>query len=352
MVSRIKFEVGNTPSKITECLVCSKSLSKGEIRITIRRYLKNSEYYHLSCYTTKFNQYISRKDINILLKGEDLEIFNNWLNNWNKDYYPLDRVVIHQKIPCQSLNTIPTPNKRLYTEILKFLRAKEILTSLTLVNKEFYQVVWSKELWQSLLLRDFDYRKIVENPKLKYSEKLSLACIECFKVHKDNNFNRCPLLKQTLCRLCLRTPKYHMLNMTDIKKIFDVDAEKLKLKFSTCDGYQKVTYAFLVKSALEQFRHEQKERVLGMMQIFGDDHPAVKMIKEIDVSDMDIVSTNRDWKQNPIYEPKLNDHTKWKFFNKIFEYIRKGAGSLNEKKVFAEVSKKFKSNTSSSNIEE
>lgn len=338
-IYRIRFEVGNSPSNITTCTVCSKNLPKGEIRITIRRYMKQSEYFHLACYSCKFNQYISKKDLSILLKGEDLGIFNTWLDNWNKNYYPLDFSPIHYKIPGQSLSAIPTPNKRLYTEILKFLQVKDILTSITLINKEFYQVVWSKELWQSLLLRDFNYAEIVEDPKLKYSEKQSLACIECCKICSDSNFNRCPLLKKTLCKLCLRLPKYCILNLSDIKNIYYIDPEKLKLNFSTCDGYQKVTYTFLVKSAIEKFRSEQKEKVLKMMQILGDDHPAVKCIKEIDVNDMDTVSIGRNWKRMPTYVSKPNNHIKWEFYNKIFEYIRKGVGSLNEKKILTEVMK-------------
>lgn len=298
---RIKFDVEKTPSSVTVCIICSKGLRKGETRLTVRRYMNQAQYFHLNCCHLKFKQYIVKSDLNISLKGEDLIFFYDWLNNWNKIFYPLDYTPISIKIPSQSLNLVSSPKKRLFIEIFKFLPVRDILSSILLVNREFYQVSWSKELWQSLLIRDFNHKTIVENPKEIYSEKFSLVCRECFKLTIQSNFYRCPLLKKTFCNNCIKLPKYLILNKTDIKKIFNIDARKLRLEYFTCDEYQKVTYIFMVRDALEKFRFEQKQKVLKMIQILGEDHPAFKDVNGINIYDLDTVSVFKNWKGLPIY---------------------------------------------------
>ena len=340
---RIKFDVENTPSNVTVCLICSKGLEKGEIRLTIRRFMKQSEYFHLSCCGSRFKQYIVKRDLNISLKGEDLIFFYDWLNNWNKNYYPLDYTPINIKIPSQSLNLVTVSKKRLFIEIFKFLNVRDILCSILYVNKEFYQVSWSKELWQSLLIRDFKYKKIVENPKEKYSERFSLVCRECFKLTSQSNFYRCPLLKKTFCNNCIELPKYSILNKTDIKKIFDIDAGKLNLEYFKCDECQKVTYIFMVKKALEKYRIEQKQKVLGMIQLLGNDHPAFRDVHAINIYEMDALAATKNWKGFPIHVSKLGKDCKLKWYKKIYEFIRRGIGSFDsENKIVSKIIEEFK----------
>ena len=58
-------------------------------------------------------------------------------------------------------------------------------------------------------------------------------CIECNNLPNEKNFNKCPLLKKTLCKKCLELDKYTLLNKSQILKIYRINAELVKVGWWT-----------------------------------------------------------------------------------------------------------------------
>jgi hypothetical protein len=205
------------------------------------------------------------QDIGLDLDKKSTTIFNNWLNAWNANYFPLDQHQFSPSLPSQQNLEVQVKNRRSFLEVFKFLEVSEIVLSLSKVNKNFYSLTWEKELWNFLLVRDFSIVKQdleVDELKEAYVTCFYDFCIECKKKPSNEKFNRCPLLKKTLCRDCLMMKKFHTFDKTDIWRIYGIKSDLVKVAWWTSDGINRITYRVLFESGLMMFRKEQKQKVL------------------------------------------------------------------------------------------
>jgi hypothetical protein len=339
VLSTLQYIVEPSKSSNTQCKTCAQKIITGIIRIVINRCGKAPLYFHLNCFD-HINQYLIKDDLIIKLSGNDLEIFEKWLEDWNKNYYCLDYKPIKQSIPKQSLNSLKVPNKRVYLEIFKFLNLQDILKSITFVNKQFYQTTWSEELWEFLLKRDFSVSCSESHPKQVYATNFSLACVDCLKMTSIDDFFRCPFLKKTICATCYNCSKYDILIQSDLQVSYGIDFDKLDIEACTTDYHNKVVYSCVFEDRLKRFRKAQKEKVVEMMKVLGPEHPALADVLNIDVDQMDIKT---DLMKNHRKVINYNiPYVQWPFFEKIFHYIRSGKGKITQMNIKKHIEHDFK----------
>ena len=339
----VSFWVENCPSKgITKCEICAIHFPKGEIRIVHRRNMRRNLHYHLNCYSPKVPQYIKSSDICNCLKPESIPIFDEWLKNWNSKFFALDNIPIISVIPQKSLHAISLSRKRTLIEVFKFLPISIVTSALPFVSKEFYQVCWDSELWQTFLLRDFKVSEVSSESKKKYIELYNNVCIECKIIPSESMFYRCPLLKKNICKICLNTEKFRLMNRSDILKFFGVDSKLLNINYGTSMHGKKLAYAFKVKNEVYKLRENHKGKILEMSQVFGDDHEFLQLIKNIDVTNLDHKQHEHKFAGRYIYQEQFDESIKWSFFIDIQFFIRTGKGRITKDKLIKEVNKKFK----------
>ena len=342
-IFRISFCVENCPSNyLTKCEVCKIDFPKGEIRIVHPRNMRRSFYWHLNCYLPNVPQFIRESDISNSLKEESKPIFNEWLKTLNSKYFPLDDTPISSVVPSKALPSITLTRRRSLIEIFKFLPISGLISEVNLVCKEFYQISWDSELWQYLIFRDFQKNEELFDSKSKYIKLFNSLCIECKTTPSAETFYRCPYLKKNICKICLKKSKFTVMNRTDILRNYEIDAKFLNLVYGTSGDGKKVAYRYKIEEEIYKFREKNKNSVLGICQILGDDHYFVDKVKSINIKTMDNIFEG-DFGSYPFrcHRSSFQDIVDWKFLEKIQKYIKTGKGKVTEAQVIKRVKKKF-----------
>ena len=252
------FRVDQPKGSKTVCYVCRGNIIKNTIRILKKTAYTTPKYYHLPCYTPKFNQSIRKRDLCIILDEESSVVFNDWLENWNKNHYPLDT---QQEIKIQSTKLIPSREskiKRVLLEIFKFLDPFE-MAMLSLVNKEFYHVSWDKELWYYFLSRDFNINSNSEDLKSLYFNEMHKRCVECKQSFENSQTYRCPLLKRAICYNCKHSEKYKVLSKSDIKRLYGINPDKLNIKYGNSFRNKKICYKYMIEEAVSNYEKNKSK---------------------------------------------------------------------------------------------
>ncbi|CAG9310990.1 unnamed protein product [Blepharisma stoltei] len=318
---KVEFNVEYSKSSRAICRACDSKILKGDMRIYIYHY-DVPKYYHLKCYTPKYNQYICKNDIKVCVNDEDSRIFDKWLNEWNINYEPLDKPYhIPPKLDKQ-VESKSSKYKRAWIEVFRFISPRETSYTLSLVCKEFYHITWDEELWQ------FYYSNQYKNPieqsnswKDQYMLATLHSCAECLIYLDENNFHKCPLLKKPICDKCLGTPKYKILDKSDIRYQYKINPNVLNLKF--CNGFcgTKQTYFFMIKKALIEYRNQNKQRILKKFENKSEHAEIKEIVDSIDVENMN---------ENILQDIKLIKNRFYNCFDKIFKYIWYKKGGLKE----------------------
>ena len=324
----IKLLIEPSKSYSIHCQTCTLQIKQNDIRIVQSRSMRASLYYHVHCYTPVVKQYIRKQDLRIKLTGADLQVFEDWLESWNKNYFCLDYKPRSYETIVQSFFPKVNKSTRSLLEIFKFLSLKDILTSVIYVNKEFYSVVWKNELWQFLICRDFGMMEICESPKMFYVSNYGRLCGDCFKVFEVDYLIRCPVLKKNLCFTCFRQSKYRVLNQKKIKERFGIDMNKLDIEPATTNRHTKVGYLGMIKASVKRFRNKQKEELLKMINNVDNQHPIINDILNIDIDNMEAEESRESWNRS-VFVPNY-PHSDFEIFKDLFDFIRYGKGKVSE----------------------
>ena len=320
----INFVVENSRSDKTSCDICNKMLKLGEIRVVYPKVLKKSDYFHLRCFKPKSKQYIITSDLKIYLNNESEQKFYTWLDNWNSKYFPLDQTLYCPEIALALKLETKITNKRIFLEVFKFLTVNELMNSVNRVNKNFYSLTWDEELWNFLSNRDFNVIPSHSEYKKFYVQCYYSYCIECKTLPVEKKFSKCPLLKRTLCKKCLKLDKYTLLNKSQILKIYGTNAELVKVSWWTYDGYQMVTYRFLFEDKLFKFRESQKEQVIQFLRAHCTNAKVNLAFENLDVRNIDIKEPDDEYDDLVLWKPNYLLDVSGKIFKDLFEFIRKG----------------------------
>ena len=263
--------------------------------------------------------------------------------------FPFRQNPSHFQFPKKSLPTIPHTRKRTLIEIFKYLPILDTNSSLPLVCKEFYEICWDNELWHSYLSRDFNIICPYTESKSNYIKQYNNLCISCKTFPSEITFHRCPYLKKTICKNCLRKEEFELMHQADIKISFGVNLKSLKLNYATSTVGSKLSYVFKILREVYKYREKQKEKILQMSQIFGDDHQFVNLIKNIDVKKLDSKKMSPYKIKRMIYKEFLDESIKWKFYQDVQKFIRTGNLKILKERLVNSVNKRFKSETISQN---
>ncbi|CAG9328838.1 unnamed protein product [Blepharisma stoltei] len=188
----------------SKCLACGEIIPIGAIKIKVPRF-QVFDFYHFKCYTPKVNQYICKSDVKNCLDSKNAEILNNWIDEWNQDYIPLDKPFREPPQFSKLVESSPSRYRRAWLEIFKFLDAIEVFKSYSYVNKEFYHISWDQELWHSYCVRDYADVALYDQEKNYRSQYVTMYMESCFWCHTrqtEENFKICPLIKKPICDSC------------------------------------------------------------------------------------------------------------------------------------------------------
>ena len=333
----IKLLIEPSKSYSIHCQTCTLQIKQNDIRIVQSRSMRASLYYHVHCYTPVVKQYIRKQDLRIKLTGADLQVFEDWLESWNKNYFCLDYKPRSYETIVQSFFPKVNKSTRSLLEIFKFLNLRDLLTSVIYVNKEFYFVVWKNELWQFLICRDYGMMEICENPKEFYVSNYGRLCVDCFKVFGLDYLIRCPVLKKNLCFTCFQQSKYRVLNQKNIKEIFGIDMYKLDIEPATTNRHTKVGYLGMIKASVKRFRNKQKEELLKMINNVDNQHPIINDILNINICNMEAKEL-RGSSNRVVFVPNY-PHSDFEIFKDLFDFIRYGKGKVSERILMKELKK-------------
>jgi hypothetical protein len=331
-----KFTVEECQRPQILCKKCSIPFNKQEMRVTIKKIMMSTEYYHLPCFTPRFNQYIIEKNIIIKLNQENTKIFKDWLENWNSNFFPLDQIPPEKMkatlmLQDKSLTTSATRRRRMLIEIFLFLEINDISKVLPFVSKEFYHTTWEPELWKCLIKRDFlEISTESENWKHSYLKLYVSCCLECKEIPSEENFYRCPLIKRVLCNKCRKTDKYKLLCKSDIKSCFDIDAKCLGINFGQAFCNNQVVYKCYLLKAIEKFREKNKDAVLSKLYEELDEN--CKLVR--DVKDINYCKMDKDYGLN-FSKPNWDERNEDKNYRAIYSFIRSGRGKIYYNKIFS-----------------
>ncbi|CAG9328841.1 unnamed protein product [Blepharisma stoltei] len=273
----------------TRCKVCKKTIDIGIIRIKIHSY-DHFDYYHFECYTPKIKQYISKSDLGIRLDQENAKILDAWLENWNKDYVPLDKAFHETPTFSKLVETAPSKYRRAWLEIFKFLDAVELFKIYSHVNKEFYHISWDEELWHFYCVRDYTNAALDDQKKNYRTQYIILRMESCFWCHahqSQERFNRCPLIGKPICEKCKKLKRFEQLHKSQIESRYGINPNLLQLKFGLGYWNKKVVYRYMVEEALETFRNRNKEFLLEEMKKINLDPTLVDFVENIDIKTVD-----------------------------------------------------------------
>ena len=282
-----KFAADQPNSYRSSCKLCIAPIPKGEIRILIKTY-SSKDYFHLSCFTPKLDQYIRKADIKLKLDDESKKTFMSWLDDWNSRHFSLESPPSYPIALSKEVISSNPIHKRMLLEIFKYLEVADIVKNICLVNKEFYHVTWEQELWRELFVRDYKEEIVTDNWRLKYANDYGKACIECKTMPDVENMYICPMLKRVLCKKCGRKDDYRLLSKGQIYEIYGIKANRLKVNFVSSYNCKKVIYKKDCVKAVKALRKKKKEKILKeLISKLGEDHDIVDMIGIIDVDHVD-----------------------------------------------------------------
>ncbi|CAG9335756.1 unnamed protein product [Blepharisma stoltei] len=319
---RVNFTAKLSRTIKTRCWVCREGIKKNDINIHIY-HMNGSENYHLDCYTPKVKQYICESDISVYLKDEDAKKFYAWLEKWNQNYAPIDKPYHAPLNLIKQVESTPSKYRRAWIEVFRFISPWEVSRTLTLVCREFYHITWDEELWHFYYVKEFnDPEEQCSKWKDKYISMAFQGCIGCHKILTDQNFYRCPMLKKPLCWNCReKTHKFRLLNKSDIKLKYGVNANLLNLKFHEGSWNTKKSYTFMVKKALDEYHNLNKQKLLKKFEKDPDYNELKEIADSINIRKIHKeILPDEKFIANPFYH----------CFDKILKYIRNKEGGFKD----------------------
>ncbi|CAG9328842.1 unnamed protein product [Blepharisma stoltei] len=289
----------------TKCNTCKESIDRGVIRIKIHL-MDHYDYYHLKCYTPKIKQYISKKDLGITLDPENAKILDEWLDNWNKDYAPLDKAFHEPPTFSKLVESTPSKYRRAWLEIFKFLDAVELFKIYSHVNKEFYHISWDEELWHFYCVRDYTNAALDDEKKNYRTQYIILRMESCFWCHahqSQEKFNRCPLIGKPICEKCKKLKRFEQMYKSEVEAVYGINTNLLQLKFGIGTWNRKIVYRYMVDEALVIFRKRNKEFLLEEMKKTNLDPALIDFVENIDITTMDKSwSETLESSEDPVHE--------------------------------------------------
>ncbi|OMJ69623.1 hypothetical protein SteCoe_32602 [Stentor coeruleus] len=321
------------------CKVCLTHISNKTIGVGLGVYPKH--FTHLECFKPQVKKYIRNCDIYTSLKYDSSKsIFNEWLENWNSNFIPLDKPIEYNKnaknLYCiKTIKTQPPKKRRVFIEIFKYFDIYDLLKNLSQVCKGFYHTAWESELWWFLITRDFKIiPNINENLRHYYLKLFTSACLECQKILKSNDFSRCPLIKRVLCFKCKTFPKYSFITKQEIKDFYGFDPKILKIHFElSCIRHSQIVYLSTFLNELYKFREKNKRDLLEKLYVGHNEHcEIVKFVEGIDIGKMDKGIVRKYGFK--IIEISWSERLENKDYFKVFKYVRTGKSKISFKRLF------------------
>ncbi|CAG9328837.1 unnamed protein product [Blepharisma stoltei] len=307
------------------CCVCGEAIPIGDIRIKVQGY-HILHLYHFKCYTPKVKQYICKNDVKNRLDSANAEILNNWIDEWNQDYVPLDKPFREPPQFSKLVESSPSRYRRAWLEIFKFLDAIEVFKSYSYVNKEFYHISWDQELWHFYCVRDYADVALYDQEKNYRSQYVIIYMESCFWCHTrqtEENFKRCPLIKKPICDSCKKLERFSCMCKKDIQARYGINPNILQLNFGEGGWGTKVVYRYMAEEAIESFRKRNKDFLLGFMKENNSDPTLIEFLEKNDIKNMPSWDLNENVVEStdPIYRL-------------IYQYVK---DKVNEKRLLSKL---------------
>ncbi|CAG9332016.1 unnamed protein product [Blepharisma stoltei] len=166
----------------------------------------------------------------------DTEIIQ-WIQNWNSSLNSthLEQMTINKALQGK----IRTNLRRPWLEVFKFLNYKEVLWAISLVNKEFYEICWSDEIWCFFMYRDFGEKcQLKSLVREEYFQAIYMRCHICHEKSYELIY-RCHVKKRPVCQKCILTNQKEIM-WSDAKSAFS--EERLKMFWSWKGGIHQAAY--------------------------------------------------------------------------------------------------------------
>lgn len=330
LILESNLKVKNT-KKPVNCRHCWRLIFLSEIQIRLSQKNSKKLRFHLHHYIPATPQYLIPSKLTIKLSQSTRPAFNSWLASWNSQFFPINSKEPKIFSSFKSLNFIQTKQKRLFLEIFKFLDLIDLVFSVSLVNKNFYELCWENELWQNLLIRDFQLFN-QNNSKNSYLEEFSKRCFVCKLENNQDLLFSCPLLLKKFCFKCMNSDgRLEIIHQKNVFKAFLYNGDFIKVKSLKSDESGWITYKFIVKKAVDEIRKLNKQKVLDMLKLLGNDHELVKTVEKIDVLKIGNKMIENS-KQAKSLGLKIKDKTFDYIIRKIYKFVVSGEGKIYAKK--------------------
>jgi len=221
------------------CSACRGKLFKKDVIATnAQNPTLQKQKYHLHCFQPLFYTTIQEgHHIKILLsETPSRNQVTNWIKNWNWSVNSTQKGNIEKKISRRAIPKdankprvqqfyFPKLGKQDSMLILLFLTTDEIEFIIKFINKSFYEICWSSQLWKRLYCRDFTKAETSNKKKLNskrdwYEEYLLLEKISCYVCKKKIGgvLEICPIEKKPLCQTCRQKSDFNLLTLAAIKR--------------------------------------------------------------------------------------------------------------------------------------
>lgn len=255
--------IEEAPTGKTRCKQCSQDIPKASIRVTFKRYMSKSHYFHLNCFTPCLKVRIYFEKVSQIKDPERKQEAEGWIENWNRQFDLCTELLeIYMR---KRVMSVQPPNRRVLLESFKYLDVRT-LVAVGSICKAWLHVSWEDEIWNTHVIGVLGNGTIQESGRAAYILAYFTLCIHCKKpLQSYDRHMICPLTNQPKCLSCFENRIYRPLTLDWVKGEESISARTIKeLQIPIFDFHnRKCIYLYMLEGKLGPYR---KQRILQLMQ--------------------------------------------------------------------------------------
>ena len=194
---RISFIIDQVYRSQHPCDYCDKEMLPGDLRVQQR-----SKSYHLACYRPDIRMRIEQQNVKNHAQNEEKKQFELWLSRYNEAFRTVGTGEA-QKWKVRLLGRYG--KRRELVEALKYLSARELACTVSLVSKDWRAQSLDTEIWTSLIHLSYPGTpSLPYHPRICY-QYLYLSCCygcSCLFPPCSEVLTKHPVTCQPLCKDC------------------------------------------------------------------------------------------------------------------------------------------------------
>ena len=251
------------PTGQTSCKVCHELISKADIRVTFKRNMCKSHYFHLHCFTPIIPVRVYSNTITTIIDVEKRQLVEEWVIDWNRQFTV--RIDLVQNCNVKHVRSVEPKMRRALIECFKYLDGSTVVVAGG-ICREWYHVAWEEELWDLLLAKGFPALQTEDRGRIGYLTAYFARCLHCLKsLTPDECHMICPLTHRPKCLKCFQDKKYRPFALNWVKKSENVSVKilnNLQVPIFDFNKHQCI-YLYMLEEKLGRYRQARALEVVS-----------------------------------------------------------------------------------------